>query len=76
MTLVSFPSARHPSFGVVKDGGAVDLGRRLGDRRLTSRPSSLSIAVGERRSLCSRWPAHQSLDWSLPRSLQGDAAQR
>jgi 2-keto-4-pentenoate hydratase/2-oxohepta-3-ene-1,7-dioic acid hydratase in catechol pathway len=37
MKLVSFVTAGSPSYGVVKDNGVVDLGRRLGDRRPTLR---------------------------------------
>ena len=32
MKLVSFVAAGRPGYGVVKDGGVVDLGRRFGDR--------------------------------------------
>jgi 2-keto-4-pentenoate hydratase/2-oxohepta-3-ene-1,7-dioic acid hydratase in catechol pathway len=37
MKLVSFVSAGHPSYGVVKDGGVIDLGRRLGNQWPTLR---------------------------------------
>jgi hypothetical protein len=46
MKLVSFLSAGRPSFGVVKDGGVVDLGRRLGDRRPTLKALIASLAAG------------------------------
>ena len=32
MKLVSFIAAGRPSYGVVKGGGVIDLGPRLGDR--------------------------------------------
>jgi 2-keto-4-pentenoate hydratase/2-oxohepta-3-ene-1,7-dioic acid hydratase in catechol pathway len=37
MKLVSFISSGRPGYGVVKDGGVIDLGRRLGERLLTLR---------------------------------------
>ena len=37
MKLVSFITARRPSYGVVTDGGVIDLGRRFGDRWPTLR---------------------------------------
>jgi hypothetical protein len=37
MKLVSFVTANGPGYGVVKDGGVVDLRRRFGDRLPTLR---------------------------------------
>ena len=47
MKLVSFISAGKPNYGVVKDGGVVDLGRRLGDRMPTLRSLLEAGALAE-----------------------------
>jgi 2-keto-4-pentenoate hydratase/2-oxohepta-3-ene-1,7-dioic acid hydratase in catechol pathway len=51
MKLVSFISASHPSYGVVKDGGVVDLGRRLGDRWLTLKALLAAGALSKAESV-------------------------
>lgn len=53
MKLVSFLSAGRPSFGVVKDGGVVDLGRHLGDRWPTLKAliAADALAGAERAAL-------------------------
>jgi len=47
MKLVSFLSAGRPSFGVVEDGGVVDLGRRLGGRWPTLKALIAADALAE-----------------------------
>src|SRR5208337_2559066 len=47
MKLVSFVSAGRASYGVVKDGGVIDLGRRLGDRWPTLRALLAAGALAE-----------------------------
>jgi 2-keto-4-pentenoate hydratase/2-oxohepta-3-ene-1,7-dioic acid hydratase in catechol pathway len=47
MKLVSFVSAGRTSYGVVKDGGVIDLGRRLGDRWPTLRAMLAAGALTE-----------------------------
>ena len=51
MKLVSFVSADRPSYGVVKDGGVVDLGRRFGDRWPTVRALLAAGALPEAEGL-------------------------
>jgi len=45
--LVSFVSQGRPSYGVVKGGGVIDLGSRLGDRRATLRALLAAGALAE-----------------------------
>jgi 2-keto-4-pentenoate hydratase/2-oxohepta-3-ene-1,7-dioic acid hydratase in catechol pathway len=47
MKLVSFVSADRPSYGVVKDGGVIDLGRRVGERLPTLRDLLAAGALTE-----------------------------
>ena len=47
MKLVSFVSQGRPSYGVVKGGGVIDLGSRLGDRRATLRALLAAGALAE-----------------------------
>src|SRR5271165_3896976 len=47
MKLVSFVSAGRASYGVVKDGGVIDLGRRFGDRWPTLRALLAADALAE-----------------------------
>ncbi len=47
MKLVSFVSAGRPGYGVVKDGGVVDLSRRFGDRLPTLRALLAAGALAE-----------------------------
>jgi hypothetical protein len=68
MKLVSFVSANRPGYGLVKDNGVVDLGRRLGDRLPTLRalsPQVPSPMRNARRAM--HRPTFHSTVWSLPR---------
>jgi 2-keto-4-pentenoate hydratase/2-oxohepta-3-ene-1,7-dioic acid hydratase in catechol pathway len=51
MKLVSFVTAKGPAYGVVKDGGVVDLRRRLGDRLPTLRALISAGALPEAECL-------------------------
>jgi 2-keto-4-pentenoate hydratase/2-oxohepta-3-ene-1,7-dioic acid hydratase in catechol pathway len=51
MKLVSFVTAKGPAYGVVKDGGVVDLRRRLGDRLPTLRALISAGALPEAERL-------------------------
>ena len=54
MKLVSFVSAGRASYGVVKDSGVVDLGRRFGERWPTLRALIAEGAFGRGRARCPR----------------------
>ena len=47
MKLVSFVSANRPGYGLVKDNGVIDLGRRLGERLPTLRALLAAGALSE-----------------------------
>ena len=51
MKLVSFVSAGRAGYGVVKDGGVIDLSRRLGDRWPTLRALLAADALAEARAI-------------------------
>ena len=61
MKLVSFVSRNRPGYGLVKDNGVIDLGRRLGERLPTLRALLAAGALSEaERTSCTA-----SLDFPL-----------
>ena len=57
MKLVLFVSANRPGYGLVKDDGVIDLGRRLGERLPTLRALLAAGALSEaERTSCTASP--------------------
>ena len=63
MKLVSFVSANRPGYGLVKENGVIDLGRRLGERLPTLRALLAAGALSEaERNLALHPPIFHSTD--------------